>query len=252
MSITGTLTATPTELTLPLPITGENTLELSAFAGIGLSIYYIRDANGTPPCDEYFGGYQEPVYGGGPDASNFFDQGFYPAALSLGDTSSWVIATAVPEPSTLALLIAGTIGLLGWVWRKKRPQMFGKTMVRGLLAVVILALRSGGSALGQVQYTVTDLGTLGGTFSEALGINNSGQVVGDAWTSNGADHAFLYSGGSMQDLGTLGMVASKATGINDSGEIVGSTTDSYGNYHDFKCIGGVMSALVLLRKIDIA
>jgi probable HAF family extracellular repeat protein len=52
------------------------------------------------------------------------------------------------------------------------------------------------------QYTVTDLGTLGGNFSAGYGINAPGQVTGYSATSN-AYHAFLYSNGSMQDLGTL-------------------------------------------------
>ena len=45
---------------------------------------------------------------------------------------------------------------------------------------------------------MTDLGTLGGTYSDAYGINNSGQVVGYAWTGGSAAyHAFLYSGATM-------------------------------------------------------
>ena len=44
------------------------------------------------------------------------------------------------------------------------------------------------------QYTLTDLGTFGGSQSEAFGINASGQVVGYAQTASGASHAFLYSG----------------------------------------------------------
>ena len=77
-------------------------------------------------------------------------------------------------------------------------------------------------AWGQVQYTVTDLGTLpGGTSSYAYSINNLGQVVGEASTSATTQHAFLYSGGSLTDLGSFGQQNSYATGINDKGQIVG-------------------------------
>ena len=76
------------------------------------------------------------------------------------------------------------------------------------------------------SYSITGLGTLGGTLSNAYGINNSGQIVGDSVISNNnTSHAFLYSGGVMTDLGTLGGTFSTAVGINDNGQIVGRFKD---------------------------
>ncbi len=90
------------------------------------------------------------------------------------------------------------------------------------LAVAFLLSLSGRSAWGQVQYKVTDLGTLGGSTSQAYGINASGQVVGDATTSSGVTHAFLYSStDGITDLDTLGGTSSHARGINDAGNVVG-------------------------------
>jgi probable HAF family extracellular repeat protein len=70
-----------------------------------------------------------------------------------------------------------------------------------------------------------DLGTLGGTSSSGYGINNKGQVVGISQSSNGDDHAFVYSGDSgMVDLNSLidplsGWTLIEADAINDAGQI---------------------------------
>lgn len=92
----------------------------------------------------------------------------------------------------------------------------------GAFSIALLLPLTTGNALGQIHYNVTDLGTLGGASSSAYAINNSGQVVGQAATSSGAKHAFLYSGGPMADLGTLGGADSCATSINNGGQVVGN------------------------------
>ncbi|MGP0063689.1 MAG: hypothetical protein ACLQGP_08850 [Isosphaeraceae bacterium] len=70
--------------------------------------------------------------------------------------------------------------------------------------------------------TIVDLGTLGGSSSEAQGINASGQVVGESATASGGEDAFLYSDGEMMDLGAPAGGVSAAEAINDAGEIVGN------------------------------
>ncbi|MGD0897554.1 MAG: DUF3466 family protein [Thermoguttaceae bacterium] len=90
------------------------------------------------------------------------------------------------------------------------------------------------SGTGPLNATTDDLGTFGGTSSEADGINKSGQVVGWALTrSDAAQHAFLYSGGTMHDLGTFGGTYSEAQGINNSGEVVGFAYLDGIAYHAF-------------------
>lgn len=78
----------------------------------------------------------------------------------------------------------------------------------------------------------SDLGTLGGTYSAANSINNAGQVVGYATTSNNVYRAFLWQQNRMIDLGTLDgkpNSTSSAYRINNYGLIVGysTTTSNY-------------------------
>ena len=93
---------------------------------------------------------------------------------------------------------------------------------------------------GQVSYSVTDTGTLGGISSEATGINDSGQVVGEADTSAGVDQAFLFSNGSMANLDTLGGNFSEAYGINNNGQVVGWANTGYNTTPKHSCIATVL------------
>ena len=69
-------------------------------------------------------------------------------------------------------------------------------------------------------------GRLGGSFSAAIGINRSGQVVGYFHTAThhmaARNRVFLYSDHRVTDLGTFGGEDGIVTAVNDSGQMVGS------------------------------
>jgi probable HAF family extracellular repeat protein len=116
-----------------------------------------------------------------------------------------------------------------------------------LVAAVLLAVPV--ASLAQ-RYTVTNLGTLGGTSTTGTGINEKGQVTGYSYfTVEGGSfsysHAFLYTDGSMQDLGTLGGLQSTGMAINAAGQVTGQSSISGNNMwsHAFVYGNGTMRDL---------
>ena len=76
------------------------------------------------------------------------------------------------------------------------------------------------------EITITDLGSLDGTNSEAFDINNLGQVTGSSHNINNENHAFFWSEETgMQGLGTLGGTFSAGYDINNLGQVAGDSND---------------------------
>jgi probable HAF family extracellular repeat protein len=92
----------------------------------------------------------------------------------------------------------------------------------------------------------TDLGTLGGPYSQANGINASGQVVGVASRAPDVQgHAFLWEKGAMTDLGALDEGSfSSASAINSAGQVVGVSGAPGGQFsHAVLWTNGVITDL---------
>lgn len=97
-------------------------------------------------------------------------------------------------------------------------------------------------------YTVTDIGTLGGTYSFAYSINDSGMVAGGAATASQSDPAmvaqtaFYWAGGQPISLGNLGGTVcpacnSEGSAVSASGmaALLSETATSYGSQGEDFC-----------------
>jgi probable HAF family extracellular repeat protein len=144
----------------------------------------------------------------------------------------------------------------------KRPSALTCVAVTLFSALVLtVQLTAQGPQHKTQHYTVQDLGTLGGTYSLAGGISNTGWVSGQATLPDGDEHATVWRNGVITDLGTLGGPNSWAGWRpSDSGEAGGgaetSTSDpngedycGFGTYlecHPFIWRDGAMHALPML------
>src|SRR5215813_11962178 len=123
--------------------------------------------------------------------------------------------------------------------------LLDKTFI--LSAVLFFGLHITSASASAQTYTIKDLGTLGGSYAQAHGINASGQITGaSSLANNTTGHSFLYTAGTLKDIGSLGGTNSVGLAINKSGQIAGYSTLSNGSYRGFIYANGTMTALPTL------
>jgi probable HAF family extracellular repeat protein len=140
-----------------------------------------------------------------------------------------------------------------------RLRKYGKLSF-GLATLFLLCVAT---AVAQTTYTVTDLGTLGGTFGLAHGVNNRGQVAGFATIpGDTAQNAFFWQKGTKTGIPSAfgGPDSNAFFRPSESGQVAGQaeTANADPNAEDFCGYGthlvclpfvwqnGVMSPLPLL------
>jgi len=113
------------------------------------------------------------------------------------------------------LLKGGLAFFIGGKGVEMKNKFFKAAFV--MIVAMSLCLGTFKPTIGQ-EYSVIDLGTLGGESSLSTGINDLGQIAGksDIGDNTQPYHAFLYSNSIMHDLGTLGGSNSYAFAINNS------------------------------------
>lgn len=73
--------------------------------------------------------------------------------------------------------------------------------------------------------TITTIDPFGSTFTQALGVNDQGEIVGFYVDSNGVQHGYIDNGGVFTSFDPPGSASTTINGLNDKGDIVGFYTN---------------------------
>jgi probable HAF family extracellular repeat protein len=119
---------------------------------------------------------------------------------------------------------------------------------RLLPLVCFMGFWLGTAGLACAQYTIVDLGDLGGGFGRARAINGLGQVAGEALlpVAGTVDRAVVWQAGAVADLGTLGGLQSAGLSINNAGTVCGWAQDASGHTLPALWNGSAVTALPTL------
>lgn len=173
---------------------------------------------------------------GPPGGDNTFGHGINSSGqLVEGLNRAFLWTPTTPNAATGTMIDLGTLGGAGsYAWGiNDSGQVAGNSSTAG--GTETHAFLWTPTTPNGTSGTMHDLGTLGGTLSYALSINDSGQLAGHSETTgNTGRHAFLWTPstpnaatGTMIDLGTLGgtpgtyQYGSFAYAINSSGQVAG-------------------------------
>jgi probable HAF family extracellular repeat protein len=233
--VVGALTATSGDLHA-LYWNGSSALDLGTLGGATSIAYGISDAGQVVGGAYDAAGYQRPFsWTGGPLNDLGTLGGNTGAAYAINNSGQIVGTAATATEGTRSFLYAsGSMQNLGTLPSSGELYSYATAINdKGIIA--------GGSSAGEflppeppyhafvrhTDGTLVDLGTFGGQFSEAEGINDKGQVVGIAATSElHIDYAFLYDKGVLTNIGALpGSTYATAWDINNLSQVVGQ---SYG------------------------
>lgn len=129
------------------------------------------------------------------------------------------------------------------------------------------AINNHGDVAGDVTYSgsithpffysngsAQDLGTLGKSPAVGRGLNESGQVVGWSYRTDGTVRATLITNGVTQDLGSLAGPSGSSFGaaVNDNGDAVGWTFRTTSGRHAFLYTNGTMYDLGTLPDQNVS
>lgn len=108
---------------------------------------------------------------------------------------------------------------------KRLLKNFLKSLVVGIVIAFFTSIFTFATATVSLSYALTNLGTLGGNYSEAFGINDAGIVVGDSSPSNTSSMlGFVWQEGTMNYLmPNSPLTQPHPMDINNIGQVVCNT-----------------------------